>query len=142
MKKINIELIKDLFISLLITISIILVISVIFYDKISFSRVIPEAEEYMLTDEMQTDLNESYTEDVTEIITNYSIDAADLKQYEKATHHSESVAVGNLHRRAGMGHRTALFGVSIHKSLPRNALRPLPNHASETQNAIGSNVWQ
>ena len=83
MKKINIELIKDLFISLLITISIILVISVIFYDKISVSRVIPEAEEYMLTDEMLTDLNQSYTENVTEIITNYSIDAADLKQYEK-----------------------------------------------------------
>jgi len=83
MKKINLDLIKDLIISILIVISIALVISVIFYDKISLSKVIPESEDYKLTEQMQKDLNETQESEPKEVITTYYIDAADLKKYEK-----------------------------------------------------------
>lgn len=83
MKKINIDLIKDLFISILIVICIVLVTSIIFYNKISISKVIPESQEYALPTEMKEDLSESYTEEATEVVTTYYIDSADLKKYEK-----------------------------------------------------------
>ena len=82
MKKINMDLIKDLIISILIVICIILVTSVIFYNKISLGKVIPESQEYALTSEMQEALNESYTDEATEVVTTYYIDAADLKKFE------------------------------------------------------------
>lgn len=82
MKKINIDLIKDLIISILIVICIALVISVIFYNKIPLNKVIPESQEYALTSEMQEALNESHTEEATEVVTTYYIDAADLKKFE------------------------------------------------------------
>ena len=53
MKEFNINLIKDLIISLLIVVAIVLVLSVIFYDEISLSKVIPESEEYILPEDMQ-----------------------------------------------------------------------------------------
>lgn len=83
MKKFNFNLIKDFIVSILIVVVIILIVSVIFYDKISISKTIPETQEYTMTDEMQEDLNDSYKEDTTEIITTYSIDASDLKKYEQ-----------------------------------------------------------
>lgn len=82
MKKINIDLIKDVFISILIVICIALIISVIFYDKISLSKVIPESEEYALSDEMEKELEETALTESKESITTYYIDAADLKKYE------------------------------------------------------------
>ena len=53
MKKFNLNLIKDLIISILIVACIVLILSVVLYDKISLSKVIPEAEEYTLTNEME-----------------------------------------------------------------------------------------
>lgn len=104
MKKISIDLIKDLIISILIVAAIILVISVTFYDKISLSKVIPESEEYVLSNEMQEDLASNVLEDNTQIVTTYYIDAADLKKYEKSKEYNkgkknpfavESEATGN-----------------------------------------------
>lgn len=77
------SIIKDIIISILIVVTILLIISIIFYDKISLSKVIPEAEEYTLSDEMQKDLDEGKEEETKQIVTTYYIDAADLKKYEK-----------------------------------------------------------
>lgn len=89
MKKVNTNLIKDLIISILIVICIALVISVIFYNKISLNKIIPESQEYSLSTEMQQDLDKSDIEEDTEIITTYSIDAADLKKYEKTKEYNK-----------------------------------------------------
>lgn len=77
------SIIKDIIISILIVVTILLIISIIFYDKISLSKVIPEAEEYTLSDEMQKDLDEGKEEETKQIVTTYYIDAVDLKNYEK-----------------------------------------------------------
>lgn len=77
------NLIKDLVISLLLVISIVLIISVIFYDEISIKKMIPESEEYVISDEMQEELDKAYINEDEEIITTYYIDGSDLKKYEK-----------------------------------------------------------
>lgn len=89
MKKNNIDLIKDFIISVLILACIILVICVIFYDKLALSKVIPESEDYMLSDEMQEDLAPETLENNTQIVTTYYIDAADLKKYEKTKEYNK-----------------------------------------------------
>lgn len=83
MKNYFIELIKDLVISILIIICIIIVLSIIFYDKTAITRVIPESEEYFLTEEMEEKIEESNIEEAEEIIVSYYLDAGDLKKYEK-----------------------------------------------------------
>lgn len=89
MKKLNTDLIKDFIVSVLIVACIILIFSVIFYDKISLNKVIPESEEYALSNEMQEDIDESLSDEGTEIITTYYIDAADLKKYEKTKEYNK-----------------------------------------------------
>lgn len=83
MKSEKFSIIKDIIISILIVVTILLIISIIFYNKISLSKVIPEAEEYVLSNEMQEDLDEGKEEEAKQIVTTYYIDAADLKNYEK-----------------------------------------------------------
>lgn len=84
MKNYITEIIKDLIISILLIICIIIILSLIFYDKIALTRVIPEADEYFLTEEMQQEIEDSNLEETQEVIVNYYIDAADLRKYEKA----------------------------------------------------------
>ena len=89
MKNYIIEVIKDLIISILIIICIAVILSIIFYDKISLSKVIPEAEEYFLTEEMQQEIEDTDLEEAQEVIVNYYIDATDLKKYEKTNEYNK-----------------------------------------------------
>lgn len=77
------DLIRAIIISLLVIASIIIGLSLIFYDKIAISKVIPEAEEYFLTEEMQEEINDKDIEEAEEIVVTYHIDAGDLKKFEK-----------------------------------------------------------
>lgn len=77
-----IEVIKDLFLSILIVACISGIVLVIFYDKISLGKLVPEAEEYILSEQMQSELK-NVEEDTEEIIVNYQLDSSDLKKYEK-----------------------------------------------------------
>lgn len=89
MKKINFELIKDLFISILIAICIILIFSIIFYNKIALSKVVPESQEYALSEEMQKDLEDEYGQDNEEIVTTYYIKSSELNGYEKTKEYNK-----------------------------------------------------
>lgn len=83
MKEYITEIFRNLIISILVVICILLIVAFITYDKIALSKVIPEAEEYFLSDEMKQEIEDSNLEEAEEIILNYHIDAADLKKYEK-----------------------------------------------------------
>lgn len=83
MKKIDLTMIKDIILSILIVLTIILILSVILYDKVSISKIIPESEDYVLSEEMEEDINHGIIDESQEIVTSYYIDAADLKKYEK-----------------------------------------------------------
>ena len=89
MKGIFNGIVKNVIISVLAIICLILVLSLIFYNKIALSKAIPEVEEYYLTEEMQEEIEESNLEETEEVIINYHIDAADLKKYEKNNEYTE-----------------------------------------------------
>ena len=75
--------IKDAVISIIILACIVLLFVVIFYDKISITKAIPEADYYTLTKEMQEELDDTNIDKTEEVVINYHIDAKDLKKYEK-----------------------------------------------------------
>lgn len=83
MKNHIIDIIKDITISILVVILIIIIVSLIFYDKIAFTKVIPEVEEFSLSEEMEEEIEETNLEEAEEVIINYHIDAVDIKKYEK-----------------------------------------------------------
>ena len=89
MKRIKLEIIKELIISILIVICIVLIISALFYDEISIVKIIPESEEYQLSEEMQEDIEDGILEETKETVIVYSIDAADLKQYLKTKEYDQ-----------------------------------------------------
>jgi len=83
MKGHTVEIIKDLIVSLLIVVCIGIILSIVFYDDIALGKVIPEAEAYTLSSEMQNELEYGELDNTEEVIINYYIDASDLKKYEK-----------------------------------------------------------
>lgn len=85
MKKINIELIKDFAISLAIILAILLILSIVLYDKTSLTKVVPVAEEYKLSDKMNEEMEEQVLEENKDLITTYYLDASDLRRYEKSS---------------------------------------------------------
>lgn len=85
----NIEIIKDLIISIIIVICVVVFLSMFFYDKISLTKIIPESEEYSLTEEMKEEINDKSLEQIEEVVTKYYIDAADLKKYEKTNEYNK-----------------------------------------------------
>lgn len=89
MVKQGIELIKNIITSVLIIACIIIVLAVIFYDKISLIQVISESEDYVLTEKMSKELKDADLEETKEVIVNYYIDATDLKQYEKTNEYDK-----------------------------------------------------
>ena len=89
MKKVNTTLIKDVIISILAAIGVALLVIVFLYNKASFYKVIPESQEYTMPEKMLEEINKTYTEDNTQIVTTYYIDAADLKKYEKTKEYNK-----------------------------------------------------
>lgn len=90
MNKINTDFIKDLIIGILIAICIVLIVLVIMYNRASFTKVIPESQDYAMPEDMLEELNKGYAEDKeTQLITTYYIDATDLKKYEKTKQYNK-----------------------------------------------------
>ena len=83
MKKEIVGIVKNLIISILIISCLIFGLSLVFYDKISLNKVLPQLEEYYLTEEMQKEIEGSNIDETEEVIVKYHIDATDLKKYEK-----------------------------------------------------------
>ena len=81
--------IKDIITSLLIIACVIIILTIIFYDKISLVKVISESKDYELSEKMSEDLKEEDLDDTKEIIVDYYIDAFDLKKYEKTNEYDE-----------------------------------------------------
>ena len=80
---------KDLFISLLIVLFIILIIFVISYNKLSINKIIPESEDYLLSEKMKKDIEEDKLEEAEEVVTTYYLDASDLKKLEKTNEYQK-----------------------------------------------------
>ena len=77
------EIIKNITISILVVIAIMLLIITFSYNKISLSRVVPKVELYQLDDEIKQEVEQEEENEQTEIVTTYELDATDLNYYEK-----------------------------------------------------------
>lgn len=89
MKNINKELIKNVGIGLLVIIAIILLLMIVFYHKISIGRVVPKVELYQLSEEIKNELETENSDQNSEIVTTYELDASDLKGYEKTKEYNK-----------------------------------------------------
>ena len=69
MEKNNKDLIKNIGISILVIIALILLIMVVSYNKIAIGKVIPKVEEYQLDNEIKNELESDETDENSEIIT-------------------------------------------------------------------------
>ena len=89
MQKINKELIKNVGIGFLVIIAIILLLTIAFYNKISIGRVVPKVESYELSEEIKKELGNENSDENTQIVTTYELDASDLKEYEQTKEYNK-----------------------------------------------------
>lgn len=75
--------IRETIIALLVCLAILLILSVVLYNYIPGNKVVPEAVEYVPTQEIQTQLNAAVEDSSNDIIMTYEITAQDLERYEK-----------------------------------------------------------
>lgn len=85
----NKNILKELGISLLIVVAILLLITIIFYNKIAIGQVIPKVEHYALSEEIANEIENDILDETTEIVTTYKLDASDLKRYEKTNEYNK-----------------------------------------------------
>lgn len=80
------SIIKEVCIIILLIIAIVLILGIVFYDYNPTNKKVPnEAEAYVLSEEMQEELNETIKATETQnIVKVYQVDKSDLTGYEKS----------------------------------------------------------
>lgn len=80
------SILKEIIITLLLCIAILLVLSIIFYDYNPLNKIVPNKIAYSTPDEIQNEIQEKEVKDVLEGGVNivYSIDSSDLNIYKKS----------------------------------------------------------
>ena len=83
--------IKEIFIILLLSIAILLVLGILFYDYIPINRVVPQKEAYSTPDEVKNEIDEEIAES-EKIEVTYEVTDADLNIYKQTGSYSEGKA--------------------------------------------------
>ena len=80
--------VKEIFIILLLSVAILLILGILFYDYIPINRVVPEKEAYITPNEVKEEIDETITEEDKQEIT-YEITDSDLNKYKQSGHYIE-----------------------------------------------------
>lgn len=83
--------IKEIFIILLLSIAILLILGILFYEYIPINKVVPEKEAYTTPDEVKNEIDEEISES-QKIEMTYEVTDADLNVYEQTGSYSEGKA--------------------------------------------------
>ncbi len=83
--------IKEIFIILLLSIAILLILGILFYEYIPINKVVPEKEAYTTPDEVKNEIDEEISES-QKIEVTYEVTDADLNVYEQTGSYSEGKA--------------------------------------------------
>ena len=75
--------IKEIIIMLLLCLAIILVLGVLLYEYVPSNKIIPEEVSYTTPQDIQEELSKTEDVEADNVILTYSIDAADLDNYER-----------------------------------------------------------
>lgn len=80
------NIIKEICITILLCVAVVLIFAIVFYDYVPISKVVPNKVAYAPPEDVKTELNEDVTIQETQPkqIT-YSVTSSDLKQYQSAT---------------------------------------------------------
>ena len=82
---------KEVFIILLLSIAILLILGILFYDYIPINKVVPEKEAYTTPNEVKNEINEEISE-TEKIEVTYEVTDSDLNIYEQTGSYSEGKA--------------------------------------------------
>lgn len=77
------NLIKEIIISLLICLAIILLLGILLYDYVPITKTIPNPVSYKTPDNVKQELAESTTIDEEKVIMTYEVDTTDLNNYKR-----------------------------------------------------------
>lgn len=83
---------KELMITILLCIALVLILAVIFYDYIPINKTIPEPINYVMPEslsEVKEELNNAVQDEEDKIIVTYEIDESDLNGYKKQGSYKE-----------------------------------------------------
>ena len=83
------KLAKEIFIIILIILAILLVATIFLYDYIPISKVVPTVEPYVLSSEMENEINKDAEFLDTQVVTKYEINSKDLTNYEKTNEYEK-----------------------------------------------------
>ena len=82
---------KEIFIILLLSVAILLILGILFYDYIPINKVIPESETYTTPNNVLEELSESITE-TEKVEVTYEVTDADLNIYKQSGSYTEGKA--------------------------------------------------
>ena len=80
--------IKEIFIILLLSVAILLILGILFYDYIPINRVIPEREAYVAPEEVKNEVEETITE-TEKVEVTYEVTDSDLDKYKQTGSYTE-----------------------------------------------------
>lgn len=84
--------IKEIFIILLLSIAILLILGILFYEYIPINKTIPEKEAYVTPENVKKEIDESISDDDKPLNITYSITDSDLELYKQSSEHTEGKA--------------------------------------------------
>jgi len=79
------NILKEIFIFILIIVAIILVLGVLLYDYIPTSKVVPQTIAYQTPENLKAEIEDEFIEDNSQVIITYEIDSSDLNVYKEIT---------------------------------------------------------
>lgn len=77
------KIIKEITISLLLCLAIILLLGILLYDYVPMTKTIPNPVSYSTPDNIKQELAETETVDESQIIMTYEVDSTDLNNYKR-----------------------------------------------------------
>ena len=83
--------IKEIFIILLLSIAIVLILGILFYDYIPINKVIPDREAYTTPENVRNEIDETITE-AEKVEVTYEVTDADLNSYKQTGTYTEGKA--------------------------------------------------
>ena len=82
---------KEIFIILLLSLAIVLILGILFYDYIPINKYVPEKEAYVTPENVKSELEETITE-TEKVEVTYEVTDADLNIYKQTGSYSEGKA--------------------------------------------------
>lgn len=84
--------IREIIISLLVCLAVLLILSVALYNYIPANKVVPESVEYTPSADIKTQLNSEVEDNSSEILMTYEITASDLDNFERTNEYNPGKA--------------------------------------------------